>query len=595
VDRAAVEAKITEFAGRGYRALGLARARGEGDPKTAQWEFVCLLPLFDPPRHDTKETIERCREKGIDVKMVTGDQLLIGKETSRQLGMGTDMYSTEALLEHVEDEKKLGELVEKADGFAEVFPEHKYEIVAILQRRNHMVGMTGDGVNDAPALKKADVGIAVDGATDAARGAADIVLTEPGLSVIVSAIICACKIFQRMTTYSKYTVAMTFRICFTFGLLTVLYNFYFPTVLIVLLAVFNDGAMIALSKDKVVASRLPNHWALKSIFITGIVYGLYLTLSSWCLYYVATHTSFFREKLKMHDLRYKPDSYLAEWCLSDNNPNRALILQGPLRPATTVYPNLRDNFPDNGVVPTVIAQCQAEQRYVRESMTRTLLYAQVSFSGQAVVFVVRTAKHSLCVVAGRLTYIAYFAAQAAALLIAALGFNGYAPPAYRIDNCLFCSYSSGGKVFGFPGQAPIAGTEGEFSASVIGCTYYIVAAVIWSMIWYFGLDPIKWAMMYILNEDGFRDLASHKVDRRGAAPNKDPNVNVVSGMGGGGYGNPLGRASVTGPIAPPGEGQAPALARASVVGVKHSSMGPAGPALARSSITRSSLEQPTKQ
>jgi H+-transporting ATPase len=399
-----------------------------------------------------------------------------------------------------------------------------------------------------------------------------------------------------MTTYSKYTVAMTFRICFTFGLLTVLYNFYFPTVLIVLLAVFNDGAMIALSKDKVVASRLPNHWNLKSIFITGIVYGLYLTLSSWVLFYVATRTSFFREHLKMHDLRYKPDSYLEEWCLSDNH----LMGFPPLAPASVVpqyNPQIIDNKPGNRPVPTVLNQCVAEQRYVRQSMTRTLLYAQVSFSGQAVVFVVRTAKHSLAVVAGRLTYIAYFAAQAAALLIAALGFNGYAPPAYKVEDCQFCTYSSGGKVFGFPRHAPIADTEGEFTASVIGCTYYIVVAVIWSIIWYFALDPIKWAMMWIMNEDGFRDMAAHKKDqdRRGAVANKDPNLNVVSGMGSGGYQNPMGRASVTGPIAPPGENQAPTLARASVVGVKHSSMGPAGPALARSSITRSSLEKPVKQ
>lgn len=142
-------------------------------------------------------------------------------------------------------------MCEKCNGFAEVFPEHKYEIVAILQGGDHVVGMTGDGVNDAPALKKADVGIAVAGATDAARGAADIVLTEAGLSTINTAVIGARKIFQRMTTYSKYTVAMTFRICFTFGLLTVIYDWYFPTILIVIMAVFNDGAMIALSKDKV--------------------------------------------------------------------------------------------------------------------------------------------------------------------------------------------------------------------------------------------------------------------------------------------------------------------------------------------------------
>lgn len=222
--------KITEYALRGYRALGVSRADGDGSDGKTSWQMVGLVPLFDPPRHDTKDTIERCLEMGIHVKMITGDQLLIGKETAKQLGMGTNMFTTEALLKAkqglglVDGHASVEDLVEEADGFAEVFPEHKYMIVKILQERGHMCGMTGDGVNDAPALKKADVGIAVAGATDAARGAADIVLTEPGLYTIVGAVIGARMIFQRMTTYSRYTVAMTFRICFTFGLLTVIYD-----------------------------------------------------------------------------------------------------------------------------------------------------------------------------------------------------------------------------------------------------------------------------------------------------------------------------------------------------------------------------------
>ena len=215
--------------------------------------------------------------------------------------------------EHLKNYKSVLEMCEKCNGFAEVFPEHKYEIVAILQGGNHVVGMTGDGVNDAPALKKADVGIAVHGATDAARGAADIVLTEPGLSTINTAVIGARKIFQRMTTYSKYTVATTFRITFTFGFLTVIYDWYFPTILIVIMAVFNDGAMIALSKDKVVASKLPNSWNLRNIFIMGIVYGLYLTLSSWALYQTAVKTDFFYDKIGLFSLNDQ-NSKLSFWC-----------------------------------------------------------------------------------------------------------------------------------------------------------------------------------------------------------------------------------------------------------------------------------------
>ena len=215
--------------------------------------------------------------------------------------------------EHLYGYKNILDMCEKCNGFAEVFPEHKFEIVKILQEGDHIVGMTGDGVNDAPALKKADVGIAVAGATDAARGAADIVLTEEGLATINTAVIGARKIFQRMTTYSKYTVAMTFRICFTFGLLTVIYDWYFPTILIVIMAVFNDGAMIALSKDKVVASKLPNSWNLKNIFIMGIVYGLYLTLSSWALYQTAVKTDFFENRMGLPSLNDQNEK-LTHYC-----------------------------------------------------------------------------------------------------------------------------------------------------------------------------------------------------------------------------------------------------------------------------------------
>uniref|UniRef100_A0A453H3Q2 Plasma membrane ATPase n=1 Tax=Aegilops tauschii subsp. strangulata TaxID=200361 RepID=A0A453H3Q2_AEGTS len=187
---------IDKFAERGFRSLGVAyqdvpdgRKESPGSP----WHFVALLPLFDPPRHDSAETIQRALNLGVNVKMITGDQLAIGKETGRRLGMGTNMYPSSALLGQNKDESiadlPVDDLIEKADGFAGVFPEHKYEIVKRLQARKHICGMTGDGVNDAPALKKADIGIAVADATDAARSASDIVLTEPGLSVIISAVL----------------------------------------------------------------------------------------------------------------------------------------------------------------------------------------------------------------------------------------------------------------------------------------------------------------------------------------------------------------------------------------------------------------------
>ncbi|CAL5348930.1 unnamed protein product [Camellia sinensis] len=217
--RKKVHSVIEKFAERGLRSLAVARqevSEKTKDSPGAPWQFVGLLPLFDPPRHDGADTIKRALNLGVNVKMITGDQLAIGKETGRRLGMGTNMYPSSALLGQDKDASVVAlpvdELIEKADGFAVVFPEHKYEIVKRLQERKHIFGMTGDGVNDAPALKKADIGIAVADATHAARGASDIVLTEPGLSVIISAVITSRAIFQRMKNYTIYAVSITIRI-----------------------------------------------------------------------------------------------------------------------------------------------------------------------------------------------------------------------------------------------------------------------------------------------------------------------------------------------------------------------------------------------
>ena len=585
-DREAIEEKctekITEYANRGFRALGIARAEGDGSSGTT-WEMVGLVPLFDPPRHDTKETIERCIELGINVKMITGDQLLIGKETAKQLGMGTNMFTTEELLKAkqgfglVAGHASVEDLVEEADGFAEVFPEHKYMIVKILQERKHMVGMTGDGVNDAPALKKADVGIAVAGATDAARGAADIVLTQPGLYTIVGAIIGARMIFQRMTTYSRYTVAMTFRICFTFGLITVIYNWYFPTILIVLLAVFNDGAMIALSKDRVVPSHVPNKWNLFSIFISGIVYGLYLTLSSWAFFYVMTHTNFFQDQLHMFNLNYET-SELEGWCSTFISTQTSY---SPTAPITSV-PAYATQTPaqDAASSVNVLDQCIAEQHYVRGAMARAALYLQVSVSGQALVFVVRCVSHSFFSLAGTWTYGAFVVAQLLSTLIAIFGFNGYDHPRDPLIDCQFCSLSSyGDHPFFASRKVPVAETESAFTASVLGCTYYVVAAWIWAAIWHLGLDPIKWMLFYFLDEEGFRrrpllqTVFNRKGEHMGAGINLGVNkismsrvsVNRISGRVSGGGIVAGGIPGVGGRVIPTAE----MLSRSSIVKVHH--------------------------
>ena len=214
-----LEKDVEEFAARGLRALAVAVEdvpSGNKDDQGNGFELIGLLAIFDPPRDDTKQTIDEAQALGVKVKMVTGDQLAIAKETGRRLGLGDHMYPAKVLQAGGFPEggkhMNLDEMVLDADGFAGVFPEHKYQVVKRLQGLGHLVAMTGDGANDAPALSRANVGIAVEGATDAARGAADIVLTEPGLSTIVHAIRQSRVIFQRMRNYSIYACAVTIRI-----------------------------------------------------------------------------------------------------------------------------------------------------------------------------------------------------------------------------------------------------------------------------------------------------------------------------------------------------------------------------------------------
>ena len=199
---------VQELADRGYRALGVAKTNSSGE-----WEFLGVLSLFDPPREDTKETIAKAMAMGIPVKMVTGDQTAIAKETCRSLGMGAGILNSDLFnLTDAERDGSLSDIVKGAHGFAEVFPEHKFKIVKLLMDCGYTVGMTGDGVNDAPALKRANIGIAVEGATDAARAAADIVLTDPGLKTIIDAIFRARKIFARVRNYCIYRISATFQV-----------------------------------------------------------------------------------------------------------------------------------------------------------------------------------------------------------------------------------------------------------------------------------------------------------------------------------------------------------------------------------------------
>jgi len=324
--------KIEEFAQNGFRTLGVAYK----NQNKSRFEFVGLIPLYDPPRIDSKEAIKEAKEKGVEVKMVTGDNVAVARYIAKILGIGDKIYSikelknsneefvelakiiSKALLQSInlpkeEVEKKVNEIVkevkkhlqnslirgsvkkheseiikiiEEANGFAEVFPEDKYFIVDELQKADHIVGMTGDGVNDAPALRKADTGIAVSGATDAARAAADIVLMAPGLKVIVDAIKEARITFERMKSYTIYRIAETIRVILFMTLSIVVFNFYPVTALmIILLALFNDIPILAIAYDNTKIEEKPVRWDMHEMLVLSSWLGIAGVISSFTIFY----------------------------------------------------------------------------------------------------------------------------------------------------------------------------------------------------------------------------------------------------------------------------------------------------------------------
>ncbi|WP_370509468.1 plasma-membrane proton-efflux P-type ATPase [Mycobacterium sp. SA01] len=277
----AVAGVVGGFATHGYRSLAVAQTDSAG-----VWRMMGVLGLADPPRFDSAETIAAARELGVHVKMVTGDQVAIGQEIARQVGLGDRILDAAAL--DASADQELADVVAGADGFAQVYPEHKYRIVELLQSRGHIVGMTGDGVNDAPALKQADAGIAVAGATDAARAAADVVLLAPGLSVIVAAIREAREIFERMTSYAIYRIAETIRVLLLITLSIIVMNFFPVTaVMIVFLALLNDGAILAIAYDRVRGSSKPASWDMQGILVIATALGLMGVAETFLLFLVA--------------------------------------------------------------------------------------------------------------------------------------------------------------------------------------------------------------------------------------------------------------------------------------------------------------------
>ena len=271
---------VNKFAEKGYRALGVAKTDESG-----KWQYAGLFGLYDPPRKDSAETIKTAESMGVDVKMVTGDHIAIAKEVSKQVNLGTDIIIPKDFVDKLD--RKAEKIVEETDGFAEVFPEHKYHIVELLQDKGHIVGMTGDGINDSPALKKANVGIAVAGATDAAKSASDIVLTHPGISVIIDSIKQSRKIFQRMNNYSIYRITETIRVLFFITLSILIFDFYPITALmIVLLALLNDGPIMTIAYDNVKYSNEPEKWDLRMILGVATFLGVLGVLESFFVLYL---------------------------------------------------------------------------------------------------------------------------------------------------------------------------------------------------------------------------------------------------------------------------------------------------------------------
>ncbi len=283
---ATVTGVVDDFATRGFRALGVARTM----PGHDDWKLLGILPLSDPPRVDSKETIAEARRLGVDVKMVTGDNLAIAKEVASEIGLGTNMFNASTLTDPTKTDAEIAAQIVSADGYAEVFPEHKYRIVKLLQESGHVTAMTGDGVNDAPALKQADAGIAVSGATDAARAAADIVLVAPGLSVIIDAIAASREIFGRMTSYTLYRIAETIALLFFITIVSLVYDRQAVTAIMVLiLAILNDGSIMTIAYDNAPTQGKPQAWNMRRVLNVSTWIGVFNLIETLAFFLVILH------------------------------------------------------------------------------------------------------------------------------------------------------------------------------------------------------------------------------------------------------------------------------------------------------------------
>jgi H+-transporting ATPase len=284
-----------EYSQKGYRMIAIARSE---DDDLRNIRLLGLIPLSDPPRPDSRGMIEEARNLGIKSVMLTGDNLAIAKEIATQVGIGSKIIKL-ADLQGLSDNEQ-GKKFEESNGLAEIYPEDKYRVVKILQSRGHMVGMTGDGVNDAPALKQAEMGIAVSNSTDVAKASASVVLTEPGVAVIIDAVTISRQTYQRMLTWviNKVTKVIEF-----VGLLTLSFCWFHDIVLSLLgmsLLVFsNDFVTMSLATDRVKHTSNPNQWNVKNITLASLIPGILLVVEG--IIVILMGTKFFQlewEKLR---------------------------------------------------------------------------------------------------------------------------------------------------------------------------------------------------------------------------------------------------------------------------------------------------------
>lgn len=272
--------QILQLSSKGYRTIALAISQDN-----IKFNMIAIIALSDPARKDSKEMVAKIKELGIKTLMITGDSLPIAKQIAAEIDMGTNILTMNDLKN--KNEKEQYDILQKCDGFAQVYPEDKYNIVKLFQKNNHLVGMTGDGVNDAPALKQAQLGVAVDGATDVAKNAASIVLTRPGLSEIISAVNISRKTYQRMFTWvlNKITKVTEFIIILLAGFFV--FNKSLLSLLGAALLVFvNDFVTMSIATDNVTASEEPNKWEIKKISIVSTILGILFAIIDLIIIYI---------------------------------------------------------------------------------------------------------------------------------------------------------------------------------------------------------------------------------------------------------------------------------------------------------------------